>query len=134
MAKKHKHRIFLQDGLSSLPHDQENHHKRFEYWCRGESGEPFIDANMKEMLNSGFMSNRGRQIVASFLMHNFKVNWTWGAAWFEHALIDYDPCSNWLNWAYIAGVGNDPRQGRVFNVDSQKQRYDPKGEYAALWN
>lgn len=134
MAKKHKHRIFLQDGLSTLPHDQEDNLERFELWKNGQTGAPFVDANMQELAKTGFMSNRGRQIVASYLMHNLKVNWTWGAAWLEHALIDYDPCSNWLNWAYIAGVGNDPRQGRVFNVESQQQRYDSKGEYVKLWN
>ncbi|MEQ8925530.1 MAG: DASH family cryptochrome [Fulvivirga sp.] len=133
MAKKHGHKIFLQHGLSELTFEQENNQMRFDLWRKGETGEPFIDANMKELAKSGFMSNRGRQIVASYLMHNLKVNWTWGAAWFEHSLIDYDPASNWLNWAYIAGVGNDPRNGRVFNIESQQQRYDPKGEYINLW-
>ncbi|QSE98030.1 DASH family cryptochrome [Fulvivirga lutea] len=134
MAKKHGHKIFLQHGLSELAIDQENNQAKFDLWRKGETQEPFIDANMKELAKSGFMSNRGRQIVASYLMHNLKVNWTWGAAWFEHALIDYDPASNWLNWAYIAGVGNDPRNGRVFNVESQQQRHDPKGEYINLWS
>lgn len=134
MAKKHGNKIFLKNGLSNLSKEQENQLEKFEIWRKGKTGEPFIDANMKELMSSGFMSNRGRQIVASYLMHDLKVNWTWGAAWFEHALIDYDPASNWLNWAYIAGVGNDPRNGRVFNIESQQQRYDPKGDYVKLWN
>lgn len=134
MAKKHGRNIFLKNGLSSLEFDQSDNRDAFEKWRLGQTGEPFIDANMKELLLTGFMSNRGRQIVASYLMHYLKVNWTWGAAWFEHALIDYDSASNWLNWAYIAGVGNDPRNGRVFNIESQQQRYDPKGEYIKVWN
>ena len=92
-----------------------------------------VDANMKELLLTGYMSNRGRQNAASYLMYNLGVKWTWGAAWFENRLIDYDPCSNWLNWAYIAGVGNDPRQGRQFSIESQSARYDAKGEYTRYW-
>ena len=80
------------------------------------------------------MSNRGRQIVASFLAHDLKTNWTWGAAYFESLLIDYDPASNWGNWNYIAGVGNDPRKDRYFNVESQAAKYDPRNEYIDLWN
>ncbi len=134
MAKKHGSKIFQKNGFSTLVSDQQNDHQKFELWCNGNTKEPFIDANMKELANTGFMSNRGRQIVSSFLMNNLNVNWTWGAAWFEHSLIDYDVCSNWLNWAYITGVGNDPRNGRVFNVESQQQHYDPKGEYVTLWS
>ncbi len=133
MAKKHGAKIFLKNGLSSLKFDQNDDLDKFHKWKDAKTGEPFIDANMKELKNTGFMSNRGRQVVASYLMHHLKVNWTWGAAWFEHALVDYDVSSNWLNWAYISGVGNDPKNGRVFNVESQQQRYDPKGEYIKFW-
>ena len=89
---------------------------------------------MMELNSTGFMSNRGRQIVASFLAHDLKVKWTWGAAYFESLLIDYDPASNWGNWNYMAGVGNDPRKDRYFNVESQAAKYDPKNEYINLWN
>jgi deoxyribodipyrimidine photo-lyase len=105
----------------------------FETWKNGETGEPFVDANMKELLLTGYMSNRGRQNTASYLMHDMGINWTWGASWFENRLVDYDPSSNWLNWAYIAGVGNDPKNGRKFNIESQAERYDPKGKYVSFW-
>jgi len=134
MSKKHGQNIFLENGFSSLDIQLKNDGGAFETWKNGTTEDEFINANMKELLHSGFMSNRGRQIVASYLIYQLKVNWTWGAAWFEHSLIDYDPCSNWLNWAYIAGVGNDPRNGREFNVESQRLQHDPKGEYVALWN
>jgi deoxyribodipyrimidine photo-lyase len=94
---------------------------------------PFIDANMREIALTGFMSNRGRQNVASFLVHDLKVNWQMGAEYFESVLIDYDTASNWGNWNYIAGVGNDPREDRKFNVLSQAKRYDPNGDYVKLW-
>ncbi len=133
MAKKHGNKIFQLNGLSQSNTALENDRHVFDQWRFGKTESAFINANMHELLHTSFMSNRGRQIVASYLIYSLKLNWTWGAAWFEHALIDYDPCSNWLNWAYIAGVGNDPRQGRVFNVESQQQRHDPDGQYVMRW-
>lgn len=105
----------------------------FEKWRIGETGVPLIDANMKELLTTGFMSNRGRQNVASFLVKDLQIDWRWGAAWFESQLIDYDVCSNWGNWLYVAGVGNDPRENRYFNILKQATNYDPKGEYVKHW-
>lgn len=133
MAKQNGSNIFKFEGFNGTPPEVSNGKDTFEKWKSGETGEPFVDANMKELLTTGYMSNRGRQNAASYLMYNLGVNWTWGAAWFENRLLDYDPCSNWLNWAYIAGVGNDPRKGRQFNIESQQQRYDPKGEYVKYW-
>ena len=88
---------------------------------------------MRELKQTGFMSNRGRQNVASFLIKDLHINWLMGAQWFESQLIDYDPCSNYGNWLYVAGVGNDLREDRYFNILAQAQRYDPKGEYVKLW-
>jgi deoxyribodipyrimidine photo-lyase len=79
------------------------------------------------------MSNRGRQNVASFLTKNLGIDWRWGAAWFESQLIDYDVCSNWVNWNYVAGVGNDRRGFRYFNLVKQSRDYDPKGDYLRQW-
>jgi len=93
----------------------------------------FIDANMIELKLTGFMSNRGRQNVASYLCNDLKLNWRYGAAYFEQQLIDYDVCSNWGNWAYLAGVGNDPRGNRYFNIEKQAQDYDKDKEYRKLW-
>jgi deoxyribodipyrimidine photo-lyase len=78
------------------------------------------------------MSNRGRQNVASFLMHDLKLPWTWGARYFEEKLIDYDPDLNWGNWLYFSGYGSDPRS-RKFNIKSQAETYDPAGEYRRKW-
>tara|TARA_R110002050_G_scaffold83381_4_gene178211 strand:+ start:11063 stop:12328 length:1266 start_codon:yes stop_codon:yes gene_type:complete len=106
---------------------------QFEKWRQGKTGHPFIDANMRELALTGFMSNRGRQNVASYLINNLKGDWRLGAAWFESALIDYDVYSNYGNWTYLAGNGNDPRGQRSFNIDSQQERYDPEGDYVNLW-
>jgi len=102
-------------------------------WIEGRTGIPFIDANMRELAATGFMSNRGRQIVASFLINDLKISWQMGAEYFESVLIDYDPCSNYGNWNYIAGVGSDPRENRYFNIMSQARKYDPEGDYVRLW-
>ena len=107
--------------------------RNFEAWCQGETGQDFVDANMKELKLSGFMSNRGRQNVASYLVKDLGVHWYLGAAWFESQLIDFDVCSNYGNWTYVAGVGNDPREDRWFNVKGQAERYDPLQEYRKLW-
>ena len=106
---------------------------RFDAWVNGQTGDDFVDANMRELKLTGFMSNRGRQNVASFLVHQLKLDWRKGAAYFEKQLIDYDVFSNWGNWAYLAGVGNDPRENRVFNTKRQAEMYDPGGEYIRKW-
>ncbi|XP_068641337.1 cryptochrome DASH, chloroplastic/mitochondrial [Aristolochia californica] len=105
----------------------------FESWRNGQTGYPLIDANMKELRATGFMSNRGRQIVCSFLVRDMGIDWRMGAEWFETCLVDYDPCSNYGNWTYGAGVGNDPREDRYFSIPKQAQTYDPEGEYVAFW-
>lgn len=133
VAKKYGEKLFLRQGILGEDKIEWGSDKLFHLWRDGRTKEPFVDANMREMNATGFMSNRGRQNVASYLMHTMKIDWRLGAAYFEKMLIDYDPCSNYGNWIYIAGVGNDPRGGREFNIERQKQMYDPKGEYQELW-
>jgi deoxyribodipyrimidine photo-lyase len=99
----------------------------------GRTGIPFVDANIIELRESGFMSNRGRQNVASFLTKDLGYDWRIGAEFFQSHLIDYDPTSNYGNWQYVAGVGNDPRASRHFNVVKQAKDYDSHGEYVKLW-
>jgi deoxyribodipyrimidine photo-lyase len=105
---------------------------KFESWCLGNTGNSFVDANMRELLFTGFMSNRGRQNVASYLINELGLDWRMGAAWFEQQLIDYDPASNLGNWQYIAGI-KSPNGPRRFNIASQTERYDSKGDYQRYW-
>ncbi len=134
MGKKHENKIFLKGGITGeAPPFLRNDFKLLQRWIDGTTGVPFIDANMRELKLTGFMSNRGRQNVASFLVKDLKINWQMGAEYFESMLIDYDPCSNWGNWNYIAGVGSDPRENRYFNILTQARRYDPKGTYVKHW-
>ena len=111
----------------------ENDPELLNKWVDGKTDNDFINANMIELKMTGFMSNRGRQNIASYLCNDLKLDWRYGAAYFEQQLIDYDVCRNWGNWAYLAGVGNDPRGNRYFNIEKQANDYDLKKEYRNLW-
>ncbi|AFY74906.1 cryptochrome, DASH family [Synechococcus sp. PCC 7502] len=133
IATKHGNRIFKVSGLQGINLPWSEDLDKFKLWQMGKTGFPLIDANMQELAATGFMSNRGRQNVASFLTKNMGINWQLGAEWFESMLIDYDVCSNWGNWNYTAGVGNDARGFRYFNILKQSQDYDPEGKYVKHW-
>jgi deoxyribodipyrimidine photo-lyase len=133
VAMKYHNDIFKPGGIRKLGIPWIENKDVFELWKLGRTGFSFIDANMRELYLTGYMSNRGRQNVASFLTKNLGINWQWGAAWFESQLIDFDPCSNYGNWNYIAGIGNDARGFRYFNILKQASDYDPKGLYVKHW-
>ena len=133
VAAKHGNKLFYRSGLRGTDIPWEQDWKRFELWQTGNTGFPLVDANMRELAATGFMSNRGRQNAASFLTKNLGIDWRMGAEWFESLLIDYDPCSNWGNWNYTAGIGNDARGFRFFNINKQAKDYDPQGEYVKHW-
>jgi deoxyribodipyrimidine photo-lyase len=132
-AAKHGAQFFARPGIRER-HDVDwrDDDAAFERWAAGETGVPFVDANMRELKRTGYMSNRGRQNVASFLANNLRLDWRRGAAYFETQLVDYDPASNYGNWAYVAGVGNDSRD-RYFNVVKQARSYDPDAAYVTHW-
>jgi deoxyribodipyrimidine photo-lyase len=129
---KHGKALYRARGLSQLPMPSHNA-PAFQRWCDGQTGEPLVDAGMREMAATGWLSNRMRQIVASYLIHDLACDWRAGAAWFEHCLIDFDVYSNQGNWLYVAGRGTDPRGGRRFNTDKQTREHDPDGAYRRLW-
>lgn len=106
---------------------------RFAAWCTGQTKHAFVNAAMIELATTGYLSNRMRQIVASYLIYDLACDWRAGAAWFEAQLLDYDVYSNQGNWLYIAGRGTDPRQGRRFDPDKQQHQYDPDGRYQQRW-
>jgi deoxyribodipyrimidine photo-lyase len=133
ICAKHGDAVFKINGLRGVKFDWKNDLTRFDLWKSGLTGFPLVDANMRELAATGFMSNRGRQNVASFLTKNLGINWQMGAAYFESILIDYDVCSNWGNWNYSAGVGNDARGFRFFNITKQARDYDPQGKYVKHW-
>ncbi|KUI58965.1 Putative cryptochrome DASH, mitochondrial [Cytospora mali] len=100
----------------------------------GTTGMGLIDASQRELLHTGYTSNRARQNVASFLSKHLGIDWRYGAEWYEMLLVDYDVSSNWANWQYVAGVGNDPRgEARIFNPVKQAFEYDKEGTYVKTW-
>jgi deoxyribodipyrimidine photo-lyase len=134
MMKKYNAKFFQQAGIQNKGISINKHNtSQLQEWIDGETGVDFVDANMTELKLTGFMSNRGRQNVASYLCNDLKLDWRYGAAYFEQQLIDYDVCSNWGNWAYLAGVGNDPRGNRYFNIEKQASDYDKDKKYRNLW-
>jgi deoxyribodipyrimidine photo-lyase len=132
ISLKHGNKIFQLEGILEKKYDWNFHSKAFEQWKNGTTNEPFVNANMIELQQTGFMSNRGRQNVASFWAKEWQQDWRVAASYFESMLIDYDVHSNYGNWLYNSGVGNDPRD-RKFNIKRQAEMYDSKGEYQRLW-
>ncbi|RUS80278.1 hypothetical protein EGW08_011962 [Elysia chlorotica] len=130
---KFGNKLFYPGGIKGEDVRWRSDKEQFNAWKEGRTGVPYVDANMREMAATGFMSNRGRQNVASFLTKDLKLDWRLGAEWFESLLLDHDVCSNYGNWLYSAGLGNDPRENRKFNVVKQGLDYDADGDYVRLW-
>jgi len=104
--------------------------RHFDAWCRGQTGYPIVDAGMRQLVAEGWMHNRVRMIVASFLVKDLHIHWRRGAAWFMRHLVDGDLASNSHGWQWTAGTGTDASPFfRVFNPTSQGQRFDPQGDY-----
>ncbi len=133
ISMKYGNKIFHLNGISSAKRDWNRDTKKINDWINGKTKEPFIDSNMIELKKTGWMSNRGRQNVASYLTKDLQIDWRIGAAYFESMLIDYDVHSNYGNWMYNAGVGNDPLPDRKFNPKIQSERYDPNKIFQKLW-
>lgn len=133
-ARHHGKKLFRFRGIHDKKPLTSFYPKRFKQWCQGRTPWPIVNACMAQLNHTGYMSNRGRQLVASCLIYDLGLDWRWGAAWFEQQLLDYDLASNWGNWQYIAGVGADPRGGRHFNLEKQTQQYDPDGVFIERWD
>ena len=132
ISMKYGNKIFKIGGILEKDYHWSRDKEIFNKWINGLTDEPFVNANMVELSSTGWMSNRGRQNVASYLSKELKIDWRWGARYFESMLIDYDVHSNYGNWMYVSGVGNDPRD-RKFNIKFQAERYDPLNKYQNIW-
>ena len=125
----------LNSKMDAMPVDTDAAaQRRFDRWAAGETGFGIVDAGMRQLASSGWMHNRVRMIVASFLVKDLHLPWQWGARWFMQHLIDGDLASNNHGWQWAAGTGTDASPYfRVFNPHLQQERYDPDGEYVARW-
>lgn len=111
-----------------------NNETEFEAWCKGETGYPLVDAGMKQLNETGYMHNRVRMLVASFLTKHLLIDWRWGEAYFAEKLLDYDQASNIGGWQWACGCGNDAAPYfRVFSPDLQAKKFDPQNEYILRW-
>ena len=134
MFKKHGKQFFNTEGSEEeSPVLDINENELFEKWKTGHTGMPFVDASMHELNATGYMGNYNRQIVAGFLVNELKVEWTRGAAYFEEKLIDYSPASNLGNWAFLAGVDNDPRDSRYFSGAKQTAAAYNSSDFISTW-
>ena len=125
----------LQRKMDSIVVDtDERAHQRFAMWCEGKTGYPIVDAGMKQLLATGWMHNRVRMIVASFLVKDLHLPWQWGAKFFMQHLVDGDIASNQHGWQWTAGTGTDASPYfRIFNPISQGEKFDPNGSYVRAW-
>jgi deoxyribodipyrimidine photo-lyase len=132
ISMKFGQKIFKIGGILDKDYDWKTNKSAIDNWINGKTQEPFVNANMIELQKTGFMSNRGRQNVGSYFTKNLLLDWRIGSAYFESMLIDYDVHSNYGNWMYVSGVGNDPRD-RKFNIKLQAENYDGENKFQDLW-
>lgn len=131
----HCHGVKLFQFKGIKPHGPKTafYPERFRRWCEGNTPFPLVNALMNQLRQTGYMSNRGRQVVASCLVNELSLDWRYGAGYFEEHLLDYDIASNWGNWQYLAGVGADPKGPRHFNIEKQTELFDPDGIFIRKW-
>eukprot|EP00927_Polykrikos_kofoidii_P015109 TRINITY_DN16700_c0_g1_i1.p1 TRINITY_DN16700_c0_g1~~TRINITY_DN16700_c0_g1_i1.p1 ORF type:complete len:587 (-),score=102.55 TRINITY_DN16700_c0_g1_i1:295-2055(-) len=131
MGRSQGNKIFMRGGITGDKSPWHGSRESLERWKEGRTGDQLVDANMRELMATGWMSNRGRQNVASFLIFDLGVDWRYGAAHFEEYLLDYDPYSNWGNW--VAAAGLTGQRVNRFNTKKQLSDYDPRREYVRHW-
>ena len=125
-AHSHRAKLFKFNGIKNTNPTTSFYPERFQKWCQGNTPYPIVNACMKQLNATGYMSNRGRQLVASCFVHELNLDWRYGAAYMEQQLIDYDVASNWGNWQYLAGVGADPRGHRRFDLGETDTNLRPR--------
>jgi deoxyribodipyrimidine photo-lyase len=132
ISLKNGNSIFKLGGILNRDYEWKNNKYAITKWINGTTEESFVNANMIELKETGWMSNRGRQNVGSYFAKELCLDWRIGAAYFESLLLDYDVHSNYGNWMYVSGVGNDPRD-RKFNIKLQASNYDGQSKFQNLW-
>jgi deoxyribodipyrimidine photo-lyase len=132
ISLKYDSKIFKIGGILEHNYHWNSDKKIINNWIEGNTKDDFVNANMIELKETGWMSNRGRQNVASYFAKELLQDWRIGAAYFESVLFDYDVHSNYGNWMYVSGVGNDPRD-RKFNTELQAKNYDANHKFRNLW-
>lgn len=134
MFKKHGQKYYKAEVLNEADNITDPiKDAAFDKWKTGSTGVPFIDASMHELNATGYITNYSRQMVAIYLIRDLEVNWAKGAGYFEQKLIDYSPASNWGNWAFIAGVGHDPKDNKYFNINKPSTDLETTTDFVTTW-
>jgi deoxyribodipyrimidine photo-lyase len=131
VMKQSQEKLFLKSGIKEINYNFRNDKKILDEFFSANTKVDLIDASINELKSTGWLSNRNRQIVASYFVKNLGLDWRYGAAFFESFLVDYNPASNYGNWAYQAHVGNDSSY-RIFDVDKQTLMYNGD-DYITKW-
>lgn len=134
MGKKYGDLIFHKSGIRSRKIEFAKNEEAFAAWKSGSTGVDIIDAAMHQLNRTGWIPDVLRKITANYLIKVLQLDWRLGAAYFESALIDYDPCSNWVSWLNLAGLGPDNREDRIIHFDLAGKKLDPDGTYVRMWN
>lgn len=134
MGKKYGDQIFYKSGIKARKIEFPKNEEAFAAWKSGSTGVEIIDAAMHQLNRTGWIPDVLRKITANYLIKVLQLDWRLGAAYFESALIDYDPCSNWVSWLNLAGLGPDNREDRIIHFDLAGKKLDPDGTYVRLWN
>ena len=134
MAKKYREQIFFKVGIKGEENnDLTDDMELFTLWATAKTGVPMVDAFMRVLNKTGYLSPEGRYFVSSFLVEEMKINWQIGAEYFESRLVDYDPSSNWVNWNHIGGVSLDSKEDRYCNIVTRARKIDPHGDFVREW-
>jgi len=133
MGKKYGDQIFYKTGIKGGAIKINNDPAALARWQQGETGIGIIDAGMHQLNQAGWLPDPVRRLVAAFFIKVLNLDWRLGAAYFESRLIDYDPCTNWVSWLNMAGLGPDTREDRIINYEGAGKKLDPTGTYAGTW-
>jgi deoxyribodipyrimidine photo-lyase len=134
MTKKYGNHIFHEEGIrGEIAYELKDDMDLFKMWAEARTGMPMVDAFMRVLNKTGYISPEGRYFVASFLVEEMKLNWQIGAEYFESKLVDYDPSSNWVNWNHIGGVSLDSKEDRYCNIVTRARKIDPNGDFIREW-
>lgn len=134
LEKKYKTKIFDKAGIKgNEQYDLKHEMDKFWLWANAKTGIPIVDAFMRELNNTGFISYEGRRILSQFLIEELQVNWQLGAEYFQSKLVDYNPCSNWGNWNIMAGVAYDTKEDRYCSIITKARKLDPHGDFVRKW-
>ena len=134
MGKKYGDQIFYKSGITGKKVSFIKDEGALQKWKQGKTGVDIIDAAMHQLNQTGWMPDVLRKLTANYFINVLKLDWRLGASYFESTLIDYDPCSNWVSWLNLAGLGPDSREDRTIHYDLAGKKLDPEGTYIMAWN